>query len=74
MRLYEQTLEIFKEVGEKSMRANILRRISDLQLKTKRGYQAIASMEAALDQGEKPSVKDSVFKTALQAIRNKFIK
>jgi len=72
--LYEQTLDIFKEVGEKSMRANILRRISDLQIKTRRGFQAIASMEAALDQDEKHSVKDSVFKTALQAIRNKFIK
>ncbi len=72
--LYEQTLDIFKEIGEKSMRANILRRISDLQIKTKRGYQAIASMEAALDQGEKHSVKDSVFKTALRAIRNKFLK
>jgi len=72
--LYEQTLEIFKEIGEKELRVNILRRVSDLQLKTKRGFQAIASMEAAYDQLEKRSIKDSVFKTTLAAIRSKFIK
>lgn len=72
--LYEQTLEIFKEIGEKELRVNILRRVSDLQLKPKRGFQAIASMEAAYDQLEKRSIKDSVFKTTLAAIRSKFIK
>ena len=72
--LYERTLGIFKEAGEKELRVNILRRISDLQLKTKRGFQAIASMEAAYDQGEKPSLKNSVLKTTLAAIRKKFIK
>lgn len=72
--LYEQTLEIFKEIGEKELRVNILRRVSDLQLKTKRGFQAIASMEAAYDQREKRSIKDSVFKTTLATIRSKFIK
>jgi len=50
--LYEQVLEIFAELGEKEMRASILRRVADLQLKTRRGYQAIASMEAAYDQKE----------------------
>lgn len=72
--LYEQTLDIFKEIGEKGLRVNVLRRVSDLQFKTKRGFQAIASMEAAYDQGEKPSIKDSIFKTTLAAIRSKFIK
>ncbi len=72
--LYEQTLDIFKEVGEKGLRVNILRRVSDLQLKTNRGFQAIASMEAAYDQEGKPSIKDSVFKTTLAAIRRKLIK
>ena len=39
--LYEQVLDIFAELGEKEMRASILRRVADLQLKTRRGYQAI---------------------------------
>ncbi|MEL7591446.1 MAG: tetratricopeptide repeat protein [Anaerolineaceae bacterium] len=71
LELYEQVLEIFKELGEKEMRASILRRVSDLQLKTKRGYQAIASMEAAFDQGDKPHIKDSVFRRVLTFLRKK---
>lgn len=69
--LYEEVLLIFKELGEKEMRASILRRVSDLQLKTKRGYQALASMEAAYDQKEKPALKESVFKKVLVFIRRK---
>lgn len=69
--LYEQVLEIFAELGEKEMRASILRRVADLQLKTRRGYQAIASMEAAYDQKEKPLVTDSIFKRILSFIRKK---
>ena len=53
------------------MRASILRRVADLQLKTRRGYQAIASMEAAYDQKEKPLVTDSIFKRILSFIRKK---
>lgn len=71
--LYEQVLDIFKEIGEKEMRASILRRVSDLQLKTKRGFQAIASMEAAYDQKEKKPLKDSFFKSLLSSIRKKLI-
>lgn len=69
--LYEQVLEIFKELGEKEMRTSILRRVSDLQLKTRRGYQALASLEAAYDQEEKPPIKDSVFKRILAFLRKK---
>lgn len=72
--LYEQVLEIFKEIGEKDMRASVLRRVSDLQLRTKRQFQAIASLEAAYDQKEKPQVKDSFFKTILATIRKKLVR
>lgn len=72
--LYEQVLEIFKEIGEKDMRITILRRVSDLQLKTKRQLQAIASMESAYDQKEKRSARESIFHTLLTSIRQKFIK
>jgi len=72
--LYEQSLDIFKEIGEKEMRASILRRIADLQIKTKRGFQAIASMEAAYDQKEKRPLKDSLFKSILTSIRQKLVK
>lgn len=71
LELYEQVLDIFKQLGEKEMRASILRRVSDLQLKTRRGYQAIASMEAAFDQDEKPRIKDTVFRRVLTFLRKK---
>lgn len=69
--LYEQVLDLFKELGEKEMRVSVLRRVSDLQLKTRRGYQALASMEAAYDQETKPAIKDSVFKRILAFLRSK---
>lgn len=69
--LYEQVLEIFKQLGEKEMRTSILRRVSDLQLKTRRGFQALASMEAAYDQQEKSPIKDSVFKRIIAFLRKK---
>lgn len=70
---YQRSLDIFKEVGEKEMRTSVLRRVADLQLKTKRGFQAMASMEAAYDQNEERSIKDSVFKTILINIRKKIL-
>jgi tetratricopeptide (TPR) repeat protein len=69
--LYEQVLDIFKELGEKEMRTSILRRVSDLQLKTRRGYQALATMEASYDQEEHPPIKDSLFKKILAFLRKK---
>jgi tetratricopeptide (TPR) repeat protein len=71
---YQLSLDIFKEIGEKEMRTSVLRRVADLQLKTKRQLQAIASMEAAYDQSEKPSIKDSFFKKILSTIRKKLLK
>lgn len=56
------------------MRAEILRRVSDLQLRTKRGLQALASMEAAYNQKDQKSLKESFFKTVLTNIRKKIIK
>lgn len=71
---YQLSLDIFKEIGEKEMRTSVLRRMADLQLRTKRHLQAIASMEAAYDQGENPSVKNSFFRTILSTIRKKLLK
>lgn len=71
---YQLSLDIFKEIDEKEMRASVLRRVADLQLKTKRSLQAIASMEAAYDQGENSSIKNSFFRTILSTIRKKLLK
>lgn len=74
LQLYEKASDVFKEIGEKEMRKDILKRISDLQLKTNRGLQAIASMEAAYDQNDKKNLKDSVFKKLIVFLKSKLIK
>ena len=72
--LYQQALDLFKEVGEKEMRTSVLRRVADLQLKSKRELQAMASMEAVYDQGNDHSLKDSFFRTILKNIRKMITK
>lgn len=67
--LYQRALDLFKEVGEKEMRTSILRRVADLQLKSRRELQAMASMEAVYDQEGKSSIKDSFFRTIIKNIR-----
>lgn len=67
--LYQRALDLFKEVGEKEMRTSVLRRVADLQLKSRRELQAMASMEAVYDQEGKSSIKDSFFRTIIKNIR-----
>lgn len=72
--LYQHALDLFKEVGEKEMRTSVLRRVADLQLKTKRELQAMASMEALYNQEEKSSIKDSFFRKILEKFRKAILK
>jgi len=74
LELYQRALDLFKEVGEKDMRTSVLRRVADLQLKTKRELQAMASLEAAYSQKENGTIKDSFFRTVLNRIRKAILK
>ncbi len=69
--LFERSSEIFKISGDKEMRAVTLKKIADLQLKTKKQFQAMASLQAAYDQKETPTVKDNVLKGFLSSLINK---
>jgi hypothetical protein len=68
---YEGSADLFKAINEKEMRAIILKKISDLQMKTGKQFQALASLEAAYDQNEKKSVKEKVLKGFLGSLINK---
>jgi tetratricopeptide (TPR) repeat protein len=68
---FEQSAEIFKEIDEKELRSITLKKISDLQLKTGKQFQALASLEASYDQNEKKTVKDKVLKGFLNNLINK---
>jgi tetratricopeptide (TPR) repeat protein len=68
---FEQSADLFKEIDEKELRSITLKKISDLQLKTGKQFQALASLEASYDQNEKKTVKDKVLKGFLNNLINK---
>lgn len=69
--LFERSAEIFKISGDKEMRSVTLKKIADLQLKTKKQFQAMASLQAAYDQKETPTLKENVLKGFLASVINK---
>ncbi len=70
---FEKSSDLFKETGEKLLRATILKKISDLQLTSGKPLQAIASMQASYDQKDSKSFKEKILGTALGQIFRKFI-
>jgi tetratricopeptide (TPR) repeat protein len=71
---FEESSSLFRDVGEKFMRATVLKKISDMQLTTGKPLQAIASMQASYDQKDKKSLKEKILGTALGQIFRKFVK
>jgi tetratricopeptide (TPR) repeat protein len=71
---FERSSDLFKETGEKLLRATILKKISDLQLTTGKPLQAIASMQASYDQKESKTFKEKLLGSALGKIFRIFIK
>jgi tetratricopeptide (TPR) repeat protein len=63
---YEQSAELFKRIGEDGLRANVLQSLSALQLRTGRQLQALASMQAGLEQVERPTAQQSLLKRLLR--------
>jgi tetratricopeptide (TPR) repeat protein len=63
---YEQSAELFKQIGEDGLRANVLQSLSALQLRTGRQLQALASMQAGLEQIERPTPQQSLLKRLLR--------
>ena len=68
---YESSAEIFKSTNETELRAITLQKISDLQMRTGKQFQALASLEASYDQNEQKSVKERVLHGFLGNIINK---
>ena len=66
LELYEQCSLLLKETDEKELRAFVLSSISALQLKTGKQFQAMASMDAALDHKNGLSLKEKFLKKLLK--------
>ncbi len=53
MAAYEQAAELFKQIGEHELRAPVLKSLSALQLKTGKQMEAMATMNAGLEEAGK---------------------
>lgn len=63
---YQQSAEVLKQGGEKDLRGLVLQNISSLQLRTGNQLQALASMDSALDNKSKLSLKEKFLKKLLR--------
>ena len=63
---YTQSAELLKELGEHDLRASVLQSLSALQLRTGRSLQALATMQAGVDNLEKPNLKQRLLKRLLK--------
>jgi tetratricopeptide (TPR) repeat protein len=57
-RAYQQALQRFADLGDRDGQATILRSLSQLQLKRGRPMEALASMQAGLEQKPRRNVRD----------------
>jgi tetratricopeptide (TPR) repeat protein len=64
--MYTQSAELLEQVGEDEMRAHVLQSLSQLQLKSGRQIEALATMEAGLEGFKKPSLKQRILKKLLR--------
>lgn len=66
LELYRQSSEAFKSSGDHELRAMVLQNISALQLRTGEQLQALATMDAALEQKKRLSPKEKFLKRLLK--------
>lgn len=63
---YQQCAELLKQAGDQESRAVVLKSISQLQLRTGHHLEALASMDAAIDNRKRPSLTERVLKKLLK--------
>jgi len=64
--LYEESSGLLKQIGEKELRAYVLKSISAIQLRQGDRLQAVASMDAALDNKPQLGVIDRIMRRLIQ--------
>lgn len=63
---YEQSATLLKQAGETEMRLYVMESLSELQFRTGRQLQALATMKAGLDGVKRPSPKQSLVRKILE--------
>jgi tetratricopeptide (TPR) repeat protein len=64
---YLQSAELLGELGEMELRASVMRFLSEMQLRSGRQLEAVASMHAGLDGLSRPSLKQRLVKKLLES-------
>ena len=70
---YQNSIESFKQSGDKKLRSITLRYLSNLQLKTGKQYNAVATLQASYAEKPEASLKDKFFASALGKVINKLL-
>jgi tetratricopeptide (TPR) repeat protein len=69
LNLFNQSADLFKQISEKEMRAYVLQRISAIQLRQGKRIESLVSMDAALEEKRKLSLKDRLLRSLMGIIR-----
>jgi tetratricopeptide (TPR) repeat protein len=67
MTTYQQSAEVLQQAGETQLRSTVLQSLSALQLRTGHQLEALATMQAGIEQVEKPTVQQRALKKLLRA-------
>ncbi len=62
---YQRAAALFKQIQNSEMRAVVLKAISSLQIRTNRQLEALVSMDAALEEQKKLTLKERILKKLL---------
>jgi tetratricopeptide (TPR) repeat protein len=63
---YQQSADLLKQVGEDKLRLNVMQSLSNLQLRSGKHLQALSSMQAGLEDVNRPSPKQRFLKKLLE--------
>jgi tetratricopeptide (TPR) repeat protein len=63
---YVASADLFKDLGETDLRANVMQSLSALQLRSGRQLEALATMQAGVDNVEKPNLRQRMLKQLLK--------
>jgi tetratricopeptide (TPR) repeat protein len=62
---YQQSADLLKQIGEDKLRLNVMQSLSTLQLRNGKHLQALSSLQAGLEDVDRPSPKQRMLKKLL---------
>jgi tetratricopeptide (TPR) repeat protein len=63
---YQRSAALFTEIGEDKLRANVMQSLSQLQLRTGRQLEALATMQSGIEDIKRPSLRQRILKKLLK--------